>query len=174
MWVVATKARIDNRKKKLAKQQCLPTCSHNMVNFGSLAVEIGSLVWGTPANFNGFRVLASLLHGSLVLGVSQTAALNRGRYLYSAGRAGRSSPLSSFFFVFFCTVTDLLLAPTVSSLQQLLFFICESELAWLDLSINVSKSSCIGLRVCCNLTGLDGREIMWVEKSDIMVVIHPK
>ena len=35
----------------------------------------------------------------------------------------------------------LLLAPTVSSLQQLgLLFICESELAWLDLSINVSKS----------------------------------
>ena len=65
-----------------------------MVNFGSLAAEIGSLVWGTPANFNGFRVLASLLHGSLVLGVSQTAALNRGRHLYSAGR---SSPLSRIF-----------------------------------------------------------------------------
>ena len=32
-----------------------------MVNFGPLAVEIGSLVWGTPANFNGFRVSASLL-----------------------------------------------------------------------------------------------------------------
>jgi len=39
----------------------LPTCAHNMVNFGPLAAEIGSLVWGTPANFNGFRVLASLL-----------------------------------------------------------------------------------------------------------------
>jgi len=23
---------------------------HNMVNFGRLAAEIGSLVWGTPAN----------------------------------------------------------------------------------------------------------------------------
>jgi len=32
-----------------------------MVNFGLLAAEIVSLVWGTPANFNGFRVLASLL-----------------------------------------------------------------------------------------------------------------
>ena len=32
-----------------------------MVNFGPLAAEIGSVVWGTPANFNGFRVLASLL-----------------------------------------------------------------------------------------------------------------
>jgi len=27
---------------------------------------------GTPANFNGFRVLAALLHGSQVVGVSQT------------------------------------------------------------------------------------------------------
>jgi len=59
-----------------------------MVNFGLLAAEIVSLVWGTPANFNGFRVLAALLHGTLVLvvGVSQTAAFNRGRHLYSAGR----------------------------------------------------------------------------------------
>ena len=32
-----------------------------MVNFGPLAAEIGSGVWGTPANFNGFLVLASLL-----------------------------------------------------------------------------------------------------------------
>jgi len=32
-----------------------------MVNFSLLAAEIVSLVWGTPANFNGFRVLASLL-----------------------------------------------------------------------------------------------------------------
>ena len=29
-------------------------------------------VWGTPGNFNGFRVLAALLHGTLVVGVSQT------------------------------------------------------------------------------------------------------
>jgi len=38
------------------------TCSHNMVNFGPLTAEIGSGVWGTPANFNWFR-LAALLHG---------------------------------------------------------------------------------------------------------------
>jgi len=31
-----------------------------MANFG-IAAEISSGVWGTPANFNGFRVLASLL-----------------------------------------------------------------------------------------------------------------
>jgi len=57
-----------------------------MVNFDLLAAEIVSLVWGTPANFNGFRILAALLHGTLVVGVSQTAEFNRGRHLYSAGR----------------------------------------------------------------------------------------
>jgi len=57
--------------KKLVKQQYLPMCPHNMVNFGLLSAEIVSLVWGTPANFNGFRVLAALLRGTLV-GVSQT------------------------------------------------------------------------------------------------------
>jgi len=32
-----------------------------MVNFGPLAAEIGPVVWGTPANFNGFHVLVALL-----------------------------------------------------------------------------------------------------------------
>jgi len=31
-----------------------------MANFGPLTAEIGWRVWGTPANFNGFRVLALL------------------------------------------------------------------------------------------------------------------
>jgi len=71
-----------------------------MVNFGPLAAEILSLVWGTPGTYNGFCVLAALLHGTLVVGVSQTAALNRGRHLYSTGRPSRSAlaHISSFFF----------------------------------------------------------------------------
>jgi len=48
------------------------TCPDNMVKFGPLTAEIVSGVWGTPAHFNGFRVLAALLHGILVVGVSQT------------------------------------------------------------------------------------------------------
>ena len=42
-----------------------------MVNFGPVTAEIVSLVWGT-SDFNGFRVLAALLHSTLALGVSQT------------------------------------------------------------------------------------------------------
>jgi len=53
-----------------------------MVNFGPLTAEIGPVVWGTPANFNRFRVLAALLHGTPVVVVIQTAALNRRRHLY--------------------------------------------------------------------------------------------
>jgi len=43
-----------------------------MVNFGSLVAEIGPVVWGTTANFNGFRILAALLHGTPAVDVSQT------------------------------------------------------------------------------------------------------
>jgi len=31
------------------------------LNFDPLAAEIGSIIWGTPANYNGFRILAALL-----------------------------------------------------------------------------------------------------------------
>jgi len=88
-YIFATKACIDNRKKNLLSSNISSAYPHNMANFSSLAAEIVSLVWGTPGNFNGFRVLAALLHGTLVVGVSQTVALNRGRHLYSAGRPSR-------------------------------------------------------------------------------------
>jgi len=76
-------------EKNLLSSNISPTCPYNMVNFGPLAAEIISLVWGTPANFNGFGVFAVLLHGTLLVGVSQTVALNRGRHLYSARRPSR-------------------------------------------------------------------------------------
>ena len=65
------------------------TCPRDMANFGPLAAEIDPVVWGTPANFNVFCVLAALLHGTVVVGVSQTAALNRGRHLCLVGRLSR-------------------------------------------------------------------------------------
>jgi len=62
---------------------------------------------------NGFRVLAALLHGTLVVGVSQNfAALNRGRHLYSAGRRSRwalaniSSSCYFFFVIFLICAVD--------------------------------------------------------------------
>jgi len=47
--------------KNLLSSNIFSTLPYNMANLGPLAAEIVSLVWGAPANFNGFRVLASLL-----------------------------------------------------------------------------------------------------------------
>ena len=60
-----------------------------MVNFDPLAAEIGSRVWGTPANFNGFRLLVALLHGTLVVGVSHTLRrwTEGATYIRQSGRA---------------------------------------------------------------------------------------
>ena len=77
-------------RKNLSSSNMSSTCPHNMVNFDPVATEIGLPVWGTPANFNGFRVLAALLHSSKVVSVSQTLRRsNRGRHLCSAGRPSR-------------------------------------------------------------------------------------
>jgi len=72
--------------------------------------EIGSGVWGTPANFNGFRVLAALLHGTPVVGVSQTYGVEQrappifGRAAITLG----NGPHSSYMIVcwIFNTTTD--------------------------------------------------------------------
>ena len=80
-YIFASKAYINNRNSYIS-----PTCAHNMANYGLLAAEICRRAWGTPPNFNGFRVLTALLHDTRVVGVSQFAAFNRGRHLHSAGQ----------------------------------------------------------------------------------------
>ena len=59
-------------KKLLKQQNTSSTCPGNMVNLDPLTAEMCWQVWGTPANFNGFWVLAALLHGTVVVVVSQT------------------------------------------------------------------------------------------------------
>jgi len=60
--------------EKLVKQQYV---LHICPQYGELRPASGCDRFGsmgrggTPANFNGFRVLAALLHGILVVGVSQ-------------------------------------------------------------------------------------------------------
>ena len=62
-----------------------------MVNFGPLTAETCWRVWDTPANFNGFRVLAALLHGTLsvasakLCGVEQRAPSIFGRAAITLG-----------------------------------------------------------------------------------------
>jgi len=71
-----------------------------MVNFGLLAAEIVSLVWGTPAAFNGFYVLAALLHGTPAVGqlcgVEQRAPPIFGRAPITLGIGPRSSLLMNY------------------------------------------------------------------------------
>jgi len=58
--IFAIKARIDSRKK-LVKQQYLLHMSAQYGELGPLVAEIDLIVWGTPANFNCFHVVAALL-----------------------------------------------------------------------------------------------------------------
>jgi len=70
-----------------------------MVNLGPLAAEIDPVVWGMPANFNGFRVLAALLHGTPAVdiwsaklcGVEQRAPPMFGRATITLGIGPHSS-----------------------------------------------------------------------------------
>ena len=61
-------------RKKLVKEQynISSTCPYNMVNFRPLTAEIVWRVWSTTVNFNGFCVLASLLHRHRSTEVNQT------------------------------------------------------------------------------------------------------
>jgi len=76
-------------EKKLVKQQYVLQKSPQYGELGPLAAEIGSGVWGTPTTYNRFRIFAALLQGTPAVGVSQIAALNRERHLYSAGQPTR-------------------------------------------------------------------------------------
>jgi len=92
-----------------------------MVNFGLLTAEICWRVWGTPANFNGFRALAALLHGvsgssgrQPNWGVEQMAPPMFGRATITLGIGPHSSYLQS------CTellVSHLTTMPPASDLR---------------------------------------------------------
>jgi len=53
-----------------------------MVNFGLLAAEIDPVVWGTPANFNGFRMGSVTARQSSSERQPNFAELNRGCHTY--------------------------------------------------------------------------------------------
>ena len=110
-------------EKNVLSSNISARCPHNMVNFGPLAAEIGSVVWGTPANFNGFRVLAALLHGTPAVSVRQTLRhwregatyIRQGGHhvghrptfqlhLYSTRRQSRGTSVPHIVLIYFCTM----------------------------------------------------------------------
>jgi len=90
--------------KKLLSSNTSSRCPHNMVNIGPLTAEIGWRVWGTPTDFNGFRVLAALLHGALVLSVSQTLRrwTEGATYVRQGDHHVGHWPTFLVSFIFFC------------------------------------------------------------------------
>ena len=70
-------------------------CPHNMVYFGSLAAEIDPIVWGTPANSNGFRVSSCRRQPNC--GVEQKAPPIFGRATITLG----IGPHSNYYYYLF-------------------------------------------------------------------------
>jgi len=76
-------------EKNLLSGNISPTCPYNMVNLRPTSSWEFFFSLGDPSKFQRVSRLGSVLYGTLLAGVSQTAALNRGRHLYLAGRPSR-------------------------------------------------------------------------------------
>ena len=95
-YVFANKARIDNQKKKLVKEQCLP---HTHSRHGELRPT------------SGWDLLASLRHPCKFQRVSRLGSVtarysSTGRHLYSAGRPSRWALAHILFMVALCNRAD--------------------------------------------------------------------
>jgi len=75
--------------KKLLSNNVSSRCPHNMVNFGPLTAEIGSGVWEPQLLSTCFASWQSYCAAPSSERQPNFAALNRGRYLCSAGRPSR-------------------------------------------------------------------------------------
>jgi hypothetical protein len=101
-------------------------------------------------------------------GVRQGSVLSPHLFaIYLDGIVDRLSFKHNFFVVLYAD-DILLVAPSICELQRLLF-VCESELNWLDMLINVKKSCCmrIGPRhdnKCDNIVTTSGHALPWVDE----------
>ena len=108
--------------------------------YGELRLTSGwidPVVWGTPVNFNRFRILAALLHGTPVAGVSQTLRCWTEGITYIRQGGHHVGQWPTFLVVFYCTVY--LSAAAVSFLCLLLLLGSITALhvqIWLNRSIS--------------------------------------
>jgi len=107
-------------EKNSLNSNIFSTCPHNMANFGPLAAEIGSGVWGTPANFNGFRILPSLMQrrrspeaNETLHGVWPSPGLLHYVYIF-----GGSCPLTEFRHVQNSLCVQVLSSPILAALRH--------------------------------------------------------
>jgi len=96
--------------KNLSNSNISSRCFHNMANFGPLTAEIGWRVWGTPANFNEFRVLASLRRSPEVNQTLQNLWPSPG-LVHCIYIFGGSCPVTEFFQVQNSLFVDVLRSP---------------------------------------------------------------
>lgn len=102
----------------------------------------------------------------LCLGVRQGSVLSP--YLFAIYLDDIADHRSNGRFSYIILYADdiLLLSPSLSELQNLLH-ICERELKWIDMSINVKKSCCIRIgprfgAQCCSISTSNGDFLPWV------------
>ena len=98
------------------------------------------LVWGTPANFNGFRVLAALLHSTLVLVSAKLCSVEEGVppiFSRAAIMLG-IGPHSSYIYIVLQKLEDavkLIVLPRVKFEKWLTFYSYHQESSFLWFSV---------------------------------------
>jgi len=90
-----------------------------MVNFSPLTAAISSGVWGTPANVNGFRVLAALLNRHHLTEDNQTLhdvspSPGLGNYIYIVGH--KKEP--TYFCLYFVRNQRILMQFSLTDLEM--------------------------------------------------------
>ena len=108
-------------EKNFLSSDMSSTCPRNIANFGPLTAEINSVIWGTPPNVNGFCVLAALLHGTLVVGVSQTLRrwTEGATYIQQGGHHVGHWPIFLVIFYYYCKFFYLVWRPIYFSILDL-------------------------------------------------------
>jgi hypothetical protein len=102
------------------------------------------------------------------LGVGQGSVLSPFLFaVYGNDIVGRYSVGQGTFIVLYAD-DILLISPSVCELQNLLYR-CETELRWLNMSINAKKSCCVCIgpqcdENCANITTISGNVLPWVSE----------
>jgi len=102
--------------KNVLSSNIFSTCPQNMADSGPLTAEIGLGVWGTTANFNGFRVLASLLQRHRSPEANQTFARCLAVSWAATYIFGGSCPRKEFCQVQNSRYFEVLHSPTLAAL----------------------------------------------------------
>ena len=154
-----------SEKKNLLNSNISSTCPHSMVNVGPLAAEIRWRVWDTPANFNWFLILSSLLRRSRLAEVNKTLhdVLPSPGLLHYIYIFGGSCSLTEF-----CPVQNslcVLRSPILAALQHGTGAVGVSQTLWRGTRNGGTELSQRALATC-----LAGRLLRWASAHILVVV----